>query len=177
MPKNQQRRHVVKGEQKKVTPYRQDGANLNAACRPELQAETIRQSFPVPALSPRQELPKNMQRMETTTNQVDSQGFLNVQLQEPVRQPISQRDQRLLLQNSSPRNCRQVNNPQDFKQTRNAGVVLQSDNVEIVRAMNVEDDLQGIHSFNSYSNFSELDIYTKQIYVIIKTIKFILKCS
>ncbi len=145
MPKNQQRRNVVKGEQKKVSPYRQDNANLNAV-RPEIQDDTTRQSFPVPAPSPRQELPKNMQRMETITNQVDSQGFLNVQLEEPVRQPVNQRDQRLVLQNSSQRNSRrQVNNPQDFKQTKNSGIVLQNDNVEIVRAINVTDAVQGIH--------------------------------
>ena len=144
MPKNQQRRNVVKGEQKKVSPYRQDNANLNAV-RPEIQDDTTRQSFSFPALS-RQELPKNMQRMETITNHVDSQGFLNVQLEEPVRQPVNQRDQRLVLQNSSQRNSRrQVNNPQDFKQTKNSGIVLQNDNVEFVRAINVTNAVQGIH--------------------------------
>lgn len=115
VPKNQQRRNVVRGEQRKLTPHnRQDEQPRQELSRPILYQESraqedARQVFPQEASrvelsrreithndlsSPvplsRQGLPTNIQ---SASPHLDNQGFLTVQLQEPSRQSNSVRNE------------------------------------------------------------------------------------
>ena len=154
VPKNQQRRNVVRGEQRKLTPHnRQDEQPRQKLSRPILSQESraqedTRQVFPqeasrvelsrreitqnllsAPVPLSRQGLPTNIQN---ATPHLDNQGFLTVQLQEPSRPSNSVRNEHFLRDDhlsSSSQSARKREAAADSVDQQGAVALVDDDNL------------------------------------------------